>query len=106
MEAVIVTQDVEFPNPEAKNKQDTVAHFITTYYTDVGIEVTAADYNDQLSDFIERNFGRYVGEGSIYHHNSPQAGWIEYRIRRNGLTRLWEFTIETTYEPELEYIDE
>jgi len=105
-EAVLITQNVEFGNPDAVNKQNTVPHFITTYCTDVGFEVSAAEYVKQLETFIEDNFGHFVGKGSLYYHSSPQAGWIDYEIRRNGLTRLWEFTIETTYEPELEYIDE
>ena len=105
-EAMLITQSVEFAVPNATNKQKTVPHFITTYCTDVGFEVMAAEFNEQLLSFIDRHFGRFVGKGSLYYHSSPQAGWIDYEIRRNGLTRLWEFTIETTYEPELEYTDE
>ena len=104
-EAMLISQNVEFAVSNATNKQKTVPHFITTYCTDVGFEVLAADFNEQLLDFIDHYFGRYVGKGSIYYHNSSQAGWITYEIRRNGLTKLWEFVIETTYEPELEYID-
>lgn len=105
-EAILITQSVEFAVPNATNKQKTVPHFITTYCTDVSFEVSAAEFAEQLLDFVEHNFCRFVGKGSIYYHNSPQAGWIDYEIRRNGLTKLWEFTIETTYEPDLEYIDE
>lgn len=99
-----------------KNKLASSDLWITTYYTDEPIETNTRAFMELLTRFITRNFGRYMwssfADGSSFEEDMTQdrdrvvlQDGYPATIRR-GMSKMWEFTIITTYEPELEYIDE
>ena len=109
-EAILVTQSVNFYDRKKTYKHEIqrMDWFTTTYRTDVPISVSAYDFfNDELLPFVQKHFGK---EGAMLDWDLREKTWIDdgtdFSIRRDGNLGFWEFTITTTYEPNVDYIDE
>ena len=65
----------------------------TTYLTDIADVVTTDEAELQIKDFILRHFGSTESEST-----DLLPAVLGFAIARNGMFKMWQFTIVTNFE--------